>query len=76
MPRLRAVARWVIHLWPVFLIRYQVRETYRALPGPRWVKVSILVACLLFPGPWDELILLAVVSALGARRARRARLPA
>ena len=59
-------------LWPVFLARYYVRQTWRDLPGPVPVKVALVVICLAIPGPQDELILLALVKVCRAWRARQA----
>lgn len=56
----RAVGRKLAALW-------------RALPGPTWVKVLLLVVCLAIPGPGDEIALLAIAAVLAARKARRSR---
>lgn len=60
------------HSWPVFLARYYVKQTYNDLPGPAPVKVALVVACLLIPGPLDELALIALPRACRAWRARKA----
>ena len=57
--------------WPVYLARYYVRELYRAMPGPWWVKVLRIVACQLIPGGFDELALIAVTRAYRVWRARK-----
>jgi hypothetical protein len=49
--------------WFVYVLRMLVRDTYESLPGPRWVKIMLVVVCLAIPGPQDELLLLAVVAA-------------
>ena len=51
----------------------KVHSLWAALPGPTWVKVALLVVCLLIPGPGDEIALIAVAGILAARKARRAR---
>ena len=57
--------------WWAYVIRYEAREMWRALPGPWWCKVLLLAVCTAIPGPQDELILLAVVAAFRKRKARR-----
>lgn len=61
----------VWQLWPVYLVRYYVREMYRAMPGPWWVKVLLIVACQLIPGGFDEIALIAVTRAWRVWRVRR-----
>jgi hypothetical protein len=46
--------------WPVFVAYDFVRQTYRELPGPAWVKISLVVICLAIPGPQDEMLLVAL----------------
>jgi hypothetical protein len=62
----RAAAAW----W-AFVLRYEARELWRALPGPWWVKVLLLAVCLACPGPWDELAVIMITAAFRKRRARR-----
>ena len=57
--------------WWVFVLRYEAREMWRALPGPWWVKVLLIVITQAIPGPQDELVLLAVVAAFRKRQASR-----
>lgn len=57
--------------WWAYVLRYEARELWRALPGPWWVKVLLLVVLSAIPGQFDEVIFLAVLSALRKRRARR-----
>lgn len=64
---MRDVLRW----W-AFVARYEARELWRALPGPWWVKVLLLVVTQAIPGPQDEILLLVIVSVLRKRRARLA----
>ena len=61
-----AVAAW----WG-FVLRYEARELWRALPGPWWVKVLLLVITQAIPGPQDEVLLLLIVAACRKRKARR-----
>ena len=58
--------------WWAYVIRYEAREMWRAMPGPWWCKVLLLVLLLAVPGQLDEIVFLAVLSALRKRRARRA----
>lgn len=58
--------------WWAYVIRYEAREMWRALPGPWPVKVLLVVACQAIPGPLDEIALLAAVAAFRKRQARRA----
>jgi len=57
--------------WWVFVLRYEAREMWRAIPGPWWVKVLLIVITQAIPGPQDELVLLAVVAAFRKRQASR-----
>jgi hypothetical protein len=38
------------------------RALYDDLPGPHWVKITIVVTCLILPGPQDEVLLIALVA--------------
>jgi hypothetical protein len=58
--------------WWVYVLRYELRELWRALPGPWWVKVLLIAVCLAIPGPQDEIALALAVAALRKRQARRA----
>lgn len=64
---LGSLARW----WAWLAARY-ARQAWDSLPGPWPVRVALIGACLLIPGPADELALAAVVAACRARKARRA----
>ena len=57
--------------WWAFVLRYEARELWRALPGPWWVKVLLIAVTQAVPGPQDELILLAIVAAFRKRQARK-----
>lgn len=57
--------------WWVFVLRYEARETWRATPGPWWVKVPVFVLVVAEPGPFGEMLLLAVVAWCRKRKARR-----
>jgi hypothetical protein len=50
---------------------HEAREMYRSLPGPHWVKVAIIAACLAIPGPQDEILLLVIVGACRYIRSRK-----
>lgn len=60
-------AFWAYALWT-----FGIRATWDSLPGPWWVRVLLVTACLLIPGPQDELLLIAITAA--CRRIRAARL--
>ena len=64
-----AYAVW--QLWPVYVARCAVRDLYRGMPGPRWVKVLLIVFCQLIPGGFDEIALIAVTKAYRTWQARR-----
>ena len=64
-----AVAVW--QSWPVFLVRYAVRQLWVSLPGPWPVKLALLVICQLIPGQLDEYALILVTRAYRAWRAGR-----
>jgi hypothetical protein len=57
--------------WWAYVLRYEARELWRALPGPWWVKVLLIVLTQAIPGPQDEIaLLLLIMAALRKRRAR------
>lgn len=58
--------------WYAFVVWFLVRQIWRDLPGPWWVKVLILVVTQLIPGPQDELLLLAVLAVVRKYRTRQA----
>ena len=58
--------------WWAFVLKYEARELWRALPGPWWVKVLLILVTQAIPGPQDEILLLLVVAAFRKYRARRA----
>jgi len=50
--------------WWAYVIKYQAREGWRALPGPWPVKIlliALLAAGQLIPGELDELLLLLAI---------------
>lgn len=55
---------WACAIW------FTVRQAWAALPGPWPVKLALIIACQLIPGPLDELALLAIVAAWRRYRAR------
>jgi hypothetical protein len=64
---LRDIASW----W-LYVVRYEARELWTALPGPWWAKVLLILATQAIPGPQDEILLMLVVGAMRRRRARLA----
>jgi hypothetical protein len=58
--------------WYVYVVWYELRETWRALPGPWYVKVLLTAICLAIPfDPWDEIVLLAIVKFARMRKVRK-----
>lgn len=62
--------RWYAS-WLLWWAKDEVKETWRALPGPWWVKVLIVAACLAIPGPQDEIALILIVKFLRKWRQRK-----
>lgn len=57
--------------WWAYVLRYEAREMWRALPGPWWCKALLIVACQVIPGPLDEVALITIVAAFRKWQARR-----
>ena len=57
--------------WWAYVVRYEARATWEAMPGPWPVKVALIVVLALIPGQLDELLFLAVLGAVRKRQARR-----
>lgn len=57
--------------WWAYVVRYEARELWRAVPGPWWVKVLLLAVMLAIPGQLDEVVFFAVLGAIRKRRTRR-----
>ena len=57
--------------WWAFVLRYEARELWRALPGPWWVKVLLILITQAIPGPQDEALLLLIVTVCRKRQAAR-----
>jgi hypothetical protein len=57
--------------WYGYVLRQEALETWRALPGPWWVRLALVAVCLAIPGFLDELALVALVKLARSRRARR-----
>lgn len=55
--------------WWAFVVRYEAREMWRALPGPWWAKALLIAVCVAIPGPQDEILLAVVVAAFRKRQA-------
>jgi hypothetical protein len=56
----------------IFALIFYARQTFNDLPGPRWVKVALVVICLAIPGPQDEIMLILITRACRAYRQRKA----
>lgn len=71
MTEVVAGVRYIVGFyWAV--VRFEVRETWRALPGPWWVKLLIIGVCAAIPGCLDEIALVAALKLCRSRRARKA----
>jgi hypothetical protein len=60
------------HSWPVFLVLFYTKETWRGTPGPTPVKVILFALAVAEPGPYGEILLAAFAKWNGARLARKA----
>lgn len=49
--------------WWAYVARYEARETWRAIPGPWWVKVPVFVLVVAEPGPFGEMALFGILAA-------------
>lgn len=49
-----------------------VRALWDGLPGPAWVKVILIAAAIVEPGPFGEMALGAYASFMAARKAKQA----
>lgn len=69
----RSFTRWASAQirWHAVAAWYLMKQLWRDLPGPWYVKVLILVVTQAIPGPQDELLLLAVLAAVRKYRARK-----
>jgi hypothetical protein len=47
------------------------RALYDDLPGPHWLKITIVVTCLILPGCFDELALVGLVTIFRYLRKRK-----
>lgn len=57
--------------WWAYVVRYEARETWQAMPGPWPVRVVTLTVLFALPGALDEIVFFAVLGALRKRQARR-----
>jgi len=57
--------------WWLFVLRYEIREIWRALPGPWWVKVPLMILAVAEPGPFGEMAILGIAAMFRALKARR-----
>lgn len=57
--------------WWAYVVRYEAREMWRALPGPWPVKVLLIIACQAIPGPFDEVAVIAIAAARRRRAQER-----
>lgn len=63
---------WWLGRWYGLWTWDAIRQTYRDMPGPWWVKLVIVIICLAIPGPQDELLLVLASRAFRAWRKRQA----
>ena len=57
--------------WWAYVLRYEARATWAAMPGPWYVKALTLAVLFIIPGQVDEIVFFALLSAFRKRRARR-----
>ena len=57
--------------WWAYVVRYEARATWEAMPGPWPVKVALIVVLAAIPGQLDEIAFFAVLGAVRKRQARR-----
>lgn len=57
--------------WYAYAARTMALDTWRALPGPWWARILLLVALAAIPGCFDELALIAVLKFARMRSSRR-----
>jgi hypothetical protein len=57
--------------WWAYVLKHEAREMWRALPGPWWCKVLLIIVTQAIPGPQDEIALLLICGWLRKRRARK-----
>lgn len=69
---LNDLASWPALSWPAHVAAHYMRQLWRDLPGPAWLKIILFAACIAIPGPLDELALVALPAASRAWRKRRA----
>lgn len=58
--------------WYAYAVWCAMLQTWRDMPGPWWVKVVLVAACLAIPGPQDEIALILLTRVFRAWRARQA----
>ena len=73
---MNAYAEWTRFrvAWLAWSVQGFFRDMWDAIPGPRPVKIaimSVLVACLLIPGPLDEMGVILAIRGLAWLRRRR-----
>ena len=59
--------------WIAWSVREFFRDLWRGIPGPLPVKIAVmalLCACLLVPGPLDELVVILALRWMARRRNR------
>jgi hypothetical protein len=59
--------------WYWFAVRWTVRDTWKGLPGPVWVKLIIClagIAALLMPGQADDIMLVLIIGWVKRRKAK------
>jgi hypothetical protein len=54
-----------------YVVAWAIRQLYNDLPGPRPVRIALIVICFLIPGGFDELALVAIARANRAYRNRK-----
>jgi hypothetical protein len=59
--------------WYRYVLTFYARELWRSLPGPWYVKIALIIACQLIPGPGDEIALIALAAWARRRKSRKER---
>lgn len=59
--------------WYAYVLWYEARELWRAMPGPWYVKLLLIAVCSLIPGPGDEIGIILLTAYMRRRRNRKLR---
>jgi hypothetical protein len=59
--------------WAYAFWYFGIKLTWDSMPGPVWVKVLLVTACVAMLGPQDEIVLMAILALCRRIRARKER---